>query len=276
MLDWKINSEQAAEAIRKRIRVQPRVGIILGSGLGDLVNEIEQAVSIDYEEIPHFPKSTVEGHAGRLIIGLLQGQPVLAMQGRFHYYEGYSMKEVTFPVTVMKQLGIDTLIVTNAAGGMNPAFQAGDLMLIRDHINFTGAHPLIGPNIDEWGARFPDMSEAYSPDLAELMQKVAQRQGISLQQGVYVGISGPSYMTPAELKMLAKLGGDAVGMSTVPEVIVSNYLGMRTVGVSSITDMALGDQPASLSHEQVIEMANWTKPKFMSLIKSFIRELAEL
>lgn len=270
-MDWRLKVEEATSYIQSKISQDPTIGLILGSGLGDLVNEIQEAVVIEYSDIPHFPKSTVEGHAGRLLIGLLEGQRVVAMQGRFHYYEGYSMKEVTFPVVVMKHLGIEKLVVTNAAGGMNRGFQAGNLMLISDHINFTGDHPLIGPNISEWGPRFPDLSEAYSKSLGKQLKEIAQQLEIPLQEGVYVGISGPSYMTPAELRMLAKFGGDAVGMSTVPEVIVANHLGLLVLGVSCITDMAIADELEPLSHEQVMSVANQTKPKFIQLMKSFIR-----
>lgn len=207
---------EAVAAIRERTGLVPEIGLILGSGLGDLAEQIEDATVIPYGEIPHFPVSTVAGHAGRLVIGRLEGKPVVAMQGRFHYYEGYSMAQVAFPVYVMKFLGTKVLIVTNAAGGMNKAFQPGDLMLIVDHLNFTGDNPLIGPNDDELGPRFPDMSRAYDPELIALAEQKAQELGIRVQKGVYAGISGPNYLPPAELVMLRRLGGDAVGMSTIP------------------------------------------------------------
>ncbi|WEK55409.1 MAG: purine-nucleoside phosphorylase [Candidatus Cohnella colombiensis] len=268
--------QQAMEAkayIESQIMVQPRIGLVLGSGLGDLANDIEDAVRIPYETIPHFPISTVEGHAGQLVIGKLQNQVVIAMQGRFHYYEGYSMQAVTFPIRVMKLLGVDHLFVTNACGGMNPSFKPGDLMIIRDHLNFTGANPLIGPNDSSFGPRFPDMSRAYTPELISLVQETAQSLGIELQQGVYAGITGPTYMTPAELIMLRMLGGDTVGMSTVPEAIVASHMSMKLIGISCVTDMAIGEDLEPLSHEQVIEVANRTKPKFISLVKAVVARL---
>jgi purine-nucleoside phosphorylase len=265
--------KEAASFIAGKIEVTPRVGLILGSGLGILADEIEQAVHIDYGQIPHFPQSTVAGHAGKLVIGKLNNMPVVAMQGRFHYYEGYSMSVVTFPVYVMKQLGIDTLIVTNAAGGMNRAFAPGDLMLITDHINCTGDNPLIGPNLEEFGPRFPDMSRAYTPELIALAEAKAKELGIKVQKGVYCGISGPTYMTPSELIMLAQVGGDAVGMSTVPEVIVASHAGLRVLGISCITDMAIGEELEPLTHEQVVEVANRTRPRFISLVKSIVNEV---
>jgi purine-nucleoside phosphorylase len=267
--------KEAAEFIQAKTNVQPKIGLILGSGLGDLVQEITDAVVIPYEEIPHFPVSTVEGHAGRLVLGHLQGKPVVAMQGRFHFYEGYSQQEVVFPVYVMKQLGVRFLIVTNAAGGMNKEFQPGDLMIITDHLNLTGSNPLIGPNEEELGPRFPDMSAAYTPELVQLAEKVGKEQGIRVQKGVYAGISGPSYMTPAELIMLRRLGADALGMSTVPEVIAARHAGLYVLGISCITDMAIGEELEPLTHEQVVEMANRTKPKFMNLVKSIVKEVGE-
>lgn len=265
--------KEAASFIAEKIDVTPRVGLILGSGLGVLADEIEQAVHIDYEQIPHFPESTVAGHAGKLVIGKLNGMPVVAMQGRFHYYEGYSMSVVTFPVYVMKQLGIDTLIVTNACGGMNRAFAPGDLMLITDHINCTGDNPLIGPNLEEFGPRFPDMSRAYTPELIALAEAKAKELGIKVQKGVYCGVSGPTYMTPSELIMLAQVGGDAVGMSTVPEVIVASHAGLSVLGISCVTDMAIGEELEPLTHEQVVEVANRTRPRFISLVKSIVTEV---
>ncbi|NSL50447.1 purine-nucleoside phosphorylase [Calidifontibacillus erzurumensis] len=265
--------KEACAYIQQQISIKPTIGLILGSGLGELADEIENAVIIDYANIPHFPVSTVEGHAGKLVIGLLNGKAVLAMQGRFHYYEGYTMQEVTFPVRVMKGLGIDTIIVTNACGGMNANFKPGDLMIITDHLNMTGTNPLIGPNEAELGPRFPDMSRAYSPELIKLAKETAQKLNISIQEGVYAGISGPSYMTPAELIMLRNLGGDAVGMSTVPEVIVANHMQMKVLGISCVTDMAIGEELEPLTHEQVVEVANRTKPKFIHLIKEIIAVL---
>ncbi|GAA0364056.1 purine-nucleoside phosphorylase [Bacillus horti] len=267
----KIN--EAASYINDKISVKPRVALILGSGLGDLANEIEQAIQIPYEDIPHFPVSTVEGHAGQLVIGELNGQNVVAMQGRFHYYEGYSMQDVVFPVYVMKQLGAELLVVTNACGGMNRSFAAGDLMLITDHINFTGDNPLIGRNHADLGPRFPDMSQAYTPELVQFAETVAADLNIQVQKGVYAGISGPTYMTPAELTMLANLGGDAVGMSTVPEVIVASHCGLKVLGISCVTDMAIGSELEPLTHEQVVAVANQTKPKFIQLVKELVKRV---
>jgi purine-nucleoside phosphorylase len=255
---------------------KPEIALILGSGLGDLADQITNPVKISYRDVPHFPVSTVAGHAGQFVIGELEGKCVIAMQGRFHYYEGYEMRAVTLPVYVMKQLGAHTLIITNAAGGMNRAFQAGDLMLISDHLNMTGANPLIGSNHDELGVRFPDMSEAYSRDYRKLAHQVAseikgdENEQFNLQEGVYSGISGPAYMTPAELTMLAKLGGDAVGMSTVGEVIVARHCGLKVLGISCITDMAIGEELSPLTHEQVMATAERTKPKFIALVRGFV------
>lgn len=268
-----IKIKEAVQVIKAHSNVNPRAGLILGSGLGDLAEEIEDAVKLKYEDIPHFPVSTVPGHAGQLVIGQLRGQPVVAMQGRFHFYEGYSMQEVTFPVRVMKGLGVDTLVVTNACGGMNSRFQPGDLMIIEDHLNMTGANPLIGPNDETLGPRFPDMSRAYSPELIQLVEKTAQRLEVPVQKGVYAGISGPSFMTPAELTMLRNLGADALGMSTVPEVVVANHTGVRVLGIACVTDMAIGEELEPLSHEQVMAVAEQTKPKFIKLVKEAIAGL---
>ncbi|MFD2704360.1 purine-nucleoside phosphorylase [Salibacterium lacus] len=263
-------TDEAAAYLKETIDVEPGIGLILGSGLGDLAEEIEGAVKVEYEDIPHFPVSTVEGHAGRLVTGTLQGQKVIAMQGRFHYYEGYSMQEVTFPVRVMKALGAQSLIVTNACGAMNPSFRPGDLMVIEDHINQTGANPLLGPNDDSLGPRFPDMSQAYDSGWKQTAVKAAESLGFSLQKGVYTGISGPSFMTAAELIMLRRLGGDVVGMSTVPEVITANHAGLNVLGISCITDMAVGEEIEGVSHEEVMETASRTKPRFISLVKEIL------
>lgn len=269
-----LQSMEAAKAfIQSRTTTEPQIGLILGSGLGELADEITNAVKIPYETIPHFPVSTVEGHAGQLVVGELNGKPVVAMQGRFHYYEGYSMQEVTFPVRVMKALGVKRLFVTNACGGMNPAFKPGDLMLIKDHLNLTGANPLIGANEPTLGPRFPDMSRAYTPELLALVKETATSLGIEVQEGVYGGISGPNYMTPAELVMLRRLGADAVGMSTVPEAIVASHMAMQVIGISCVTDMAIGEELEPLTHEQVIEVANRTKPRFISLVKAVVAKL---
>ncbi|MDM5338828.1 purine-nucleoside phosphorylase [Fictibacillus enclensis] len=265
---------EAATLIQSKIEgMQPEIGLILGSGLGELADEIENAVQIDYSEIPHFPVSTVEGHAGKLVIGTLNGKTVLAMQGRFHYYEGYSMQDVTFPVRVMKGLGVKLLVVTNACGGMNPEFSAGDLMIINDHLNMTGANPLIGPNDAELGPRFPDMSTAYTPELVQFTKETAASLGINVQEGVYAGITGPTYMTKAELRMLRTVGGDAIGMSTVPEVIVASHMSLKVIGISCITDMAIADELEPLTHEQVVAVANRTKPKFINLVKEIVKNV---
>ncbi|MDB4866643.1 MAG: purine-nucleoside phosphorylase [Cohnella sp.] len=262
--------EETGKYLKSQTSITPKIGLILGSGLGELAEQLEESVAVAYEDIPHFPVSTVEGHAGQLVFGRLEGKPVVAMQGRFHYYEGYSMQAVTYPVRVMKALGVELLIVTNACGGMNPTFQAGDLMIIRDHLNMTGANPLIGTNESSLGPRFPDMSRAYTPELAEFVKRTAASLGIDVKEGVYAGISGPTYMTPAELKMLRLLGGDAVGMSTVPEVIVASHAGMKVIGISCVTDMAIGEELEPLTHEQVIEVANRTKPRFISLVRAIV------
>ncbi|PLT28266.1 purine-nucleoside phosphorylase [Peribacillus deserti] len=264
---------EAAGYLKQKFQDTPEIGLILGSGLGVLANEIENEVKIPYEEIPNFPVSTVEGHAGQLVYGDLAGKKVIAMQGRFHFYEGYTMDQVTFPVRVMKLLGVEKIIVTNAAGGVNEGFEAGDLMIITDHINFTGTNPLIGPNDSKFGVRFPDMSEAYSKEYQHIAKKAAEGLGISLKEGVYMGLSGPTYETPAEVRMARILGGDAVGMSTVPEVIVARHSGIPVLGISCITNMAAGilDQP--LSHDEVIETTEKVKASFLNLIKAIVKEL---
>lgn len=265
----------AAAYIQKRAAQSPKIGLVLGSGLGVLAEQMTRAVKIPYRDIPSFPISTVPGHAGQLVLGKLGGNDVVTMQGRFHYYEGYALSEVTFPVRVMHELGVETVIVTNAAGGINESFESGDLMLIRDHINFTFRNPLIGRNQPEWGPRFPDMSEAYDRTLRKLAREVASEQGIRLQEGVYAGVTGPSYETPAEIRMLRTLGGDAVGMSTVPEVIVARHMGMRVLGISCITNMAAGvlDQP--LSHEEVMETAERVRGTFMTLVTEIVGKIGE-
>ncbi|SDZ08386.1 purine-nucleoside phosphorylase [Thermoactinomyces sp. DSM 45892] len=265
--------QEAKEFISSKTNQTYPFGLILGSGLGDLADKVENKVIIKYDEVPHFPVSTVEGHAGQLVLGTLAGKQVIAMQGRFHFYEGYSQQDVTFPVRVMKALGVETVLVTNAAGGMNTDFHAGDLMIITDHINMTGSNPLIGPNFADLGPRFPDMSTAYTPELVQVAKRVAAAQGVTVQQGVYAGISGPTYMTPAELIMLRNMGGDAIGMSTVPEVIVARHAGMKVLGITCITDMAIGESLEPLTHEQVVEVANRTKPIFMNLVQGILKEV---
>jgi purine-nucleoside phosphorylase len=267
------NIKKAADFLHTNISEVPVIGLILGSGLGILADEIENPEIFPYEAIPEFPVSTVEGHKGQLVIGKLQGKTVLAMQGRFHYYEGYSLEKVTFPVRVMKQLGVKNIIVTNAAGGVNNQYKAGDLMVITDHINNTSVNPLIGPNDNAFGVRFPDMSNAYDKQLTEDALKVGEKLGIPLQQGVYVGNTGPSYETPAEVRMIRKLGGDAVGMSTVPEVIVARHAGMKVLGISCISNMAAGilDQP--LTHDEVMETTELVKENFLNLVKEIIKDM---
>ncbi len=267
------NMKEAAEYIRGKYPQKPEIGLILGSGLGVLADLVENGVTIPYEDIPHFPVSTVEGHAGELLLGKVEGKHVLMMKGRFHMYEGYGVETVSFPVRVMKELGVEKLLVTNAAGGINTSFEVGDLMLIRDHINFTFRNPLIGPNHSELGVRFPDMSEAYSRRLRETAKEVAAEQGLKLQEGVYLGLLGPSYETPAEIRMMRTLGGDAVGMSTVPEVLVARHAGMEVLGFSCISNMAAGilDQP--LSHAEVMETTERAKPKFLKLVLGIISRI---
>jgi purine-nucleoside phosphorylase len=261
---------EARDFIKGKIERTPDVAVILGSGLGSLVEHIENKIAIKYSNIPHFPQSTVEGHAGEFVIGNIGPKYVIAMNGRFHYYEGYKMEQVTFPIRVIRALGIEKLIITNAAGGMNPSFEAGDLMLITDHINMLSANPLIGKNHDEFGPRFPDMSQPYNRELIKLAEEIAAKLGIKVQKGVYVAVTGPNYETPAELKMLRIIGGDAVGMSTVPEVIVANHSGMKVLGISCITDMAIPDNLEPLDHEKVMATANKAKHNFVKLVKETI------
>lgn len=267
--------QHAKEYIEKKLSSKPSVGLILGSGLGVLAEEINNPVSIPYQEIPGFPTSTVAGHKGHLVIGELQGKTVVAMQGRFHYYEGYSMDLVTLPVRVMKAIGVEQVIVTNAAGGINESFKPGNLMIIKDHINMFGDNPLIGPNDDEHGVRFPDMSKAYTEELGQLAKDVANELDMKIQEGVYVGNTGPTYETPAEIRMLRALGGDAVGMSTVPEVIVARHSGMGVLGISCISNMAAGilDQP--LTHDEVIETTEQVKVDFLSFVKQIVAKMEE-
>ncbi len=245
-------------------------GIILGTGLGGLVKEIEIITTLNYRDIPNFPVSTVEGHQGKLIFGRLGGRNIVAMQGRFHFYEGYDLQTVTFPVRVMKDMGINTLFVSNASGGLNPAFKVGDVMMIVDHINMLGANPLMGPNIDELGPRFPDMSQAYDLNLIGLARTIALKNHIDLKEGVYVGVSGPTFETPAEYKMFRVIGADAIGMSTVPEVIVARHMGMRVFGISIITDSGVPGEIVEISHEEVQQVARLAEPKMSLIIKELI------
>ncbi|MCI7340452.1 MAG: purine-nucleoside phosphorylase [Prevotella sp.] len=262
--------QETASWLRERMTTSPKTAIILGTGLGQLASEITDTYEFPYEQIPNFPVSTVEGHAGKLIFGKLGGKDIMAMEGRFHFYEGYSMKEVTFPERVMYELGIRTLFVSNAAGGMNPKFKIGDLMIINDHINFFPEHPLRGKNCPP-GPRFPDMHEAYDHELIALADKIAEEKGISVQHGVYVGVQGPTFETPAEYKMYRLLGGDAVGMSTVPEVIVARHCGIKVFGVSIITDLGGFDTPVEVSHEEVQKAANAAQPVMTEIMREIIR-----
>ncbi|ANA81981.1 purine-nucleoside phosphorylase [Paenibacillus glucanolyticus] len=265
--------KEAAAYIREQNGVQPEVGLILGSGLGVLAELIQDPVSIPYTDIPHFPVSTVEGHEGELLLGTIYNRPVVMMKGRFHMYEGYGPEVTAFPVRVMKELGVKSLLVTNAAGGINTSFEPGDLMLISDHLNMTGTSPLIGPNDPELGVRFPDMSQAYSRKLRQLAKEVAVSQSVVLREGVYAGLLGPTYETPAEIVMLRTLGADAVGMSTVSEVIVARHAGLEVLGISCISNMAAGilDQP--LSHDEVMETAEKVREKFLALVLAIIPKM---
>jgi len=268
--------DRIADEVRSRISVQPEIGLILGSGLGPLSESIEDPIIIPYHDLTGWPISTVEGHAGELVIGNLEGQDVLVMNGRIHYYEGYEMSQVTLPIRVMQRLGIKTLIVTNAAGGVNQEFVPGNPMLITDHLNFlgmAGVNPLRGPNMDEFGTRFPDMSQPYDRELLEITRGVAKEQGLTLYEGIYVCLSGPTFETPADLRFLAGAGVDAVGMSTVPEVIVANHGGQRVLGISGITNSSNLYGEAETTHEEVIETGLILAPKMMALIKGVLRVL---
>ncbi len=265
--------KETATFLAAKMQYLPKVGIILGTGLGELATQITDRQEIPYESIPNFPISTVEGHSGKLIVGMLGSTQVLAMQGRFHYYEGYSMKEVTFPVRVMKALGVETLLVSNAAGGMNPSFQIGDLMIITDHINTFPEHPLRGKNEPSLGTRFPDMSKAYPIELRNKAKQIAQKNGIKVVEGVYVGTSGPTFETPAEYHYFRAIGGDAVGMSTVPEVIVAVHAGIRVFAMSIITDLGVPGQVVEVSHEEVQQIANLAQPKMTLIMKELIAQL---
>lgn len=261
--------QETASWLKARMTTSPQTAIILGTGLGQLATEISDTYSFDYKDIPNFPVSTVEGHSGKLIFGKLGGKDILAMQGRFHFYEGYDMKQVTFPIRVMYELGIKILFVSNASGGMNPEFKIGDLMIIRDHINLFPEHPLRGKNFPT-GPRFPDMHEAYDLGLIATAKEIAREKGIRVVEGVYVGVQGPTFETPAEYKMYHRLGGDAVGMSTVPEVIVAHHCGIKTFGMSIITDLGLEDTPVEVSHEEVQLAANKAQPLMTAIMREMI------
>ena len=268
--------DRVADVVRSRIKIQPRIGLILGTGLGDLAEAVNSPVMIPYNDLPDWPVSTVMGHAGRLVIGSLESQPVLVMQGRIHYYEGYSMQQVTLPVRVMQRLGIEILIVTNAAGAINPDFSPGDVMLITDNLNLagmSGLNPLIGPNLEEFGPRFPDMSQAYDRNLSAAARKVAIEKKVLLHEGVYAGLSGPSFESPADLRFLHTAGADAVGMSTVSEVIVARHGGTRVLGFSGISNKANLDGNTVTSHEEVLEAGRILVPKLITIISGVLETL---
>lgn len=268
--------DQAADAVRKRSSYKPRVALILGSGLNGLADSVQKPDMIPFGDLPHMPVSTVHGHAGRLVIGELEGQTVFVMQGRVHFYEGYTMGQVTLPIRIMQRFGIEMLFVTNAAGGVNPAFSPGDVMLITDNLNLigmTGMNPLFGPNIEELGARFPDMSQAYDRELMNKARKAAANENIQLQEGVYCCLSGPSFEGPADLRFLRVAGADAVGMSTVPEVIVARHGGMRVMGISGISNKANLDGSTVTTHEEVIEAGKVITPKVEKIIRGVLRTL---
>lgn len=270
MLDKIIES---AKYLEQRITSKPEVAIILGSGLGGLVKNIDIKQEIPYQEIPNFPVSTVKGHKGTLIFGELNGVQVMVMNGRFHYYEGYPMKTLTFPLWVMNQIGVKKLILSNAAGGMNPTFEIGDIMIIKDHINMMGNNPLLGPNLDELGPRFPDMSEAYSKKWIKIAKAIGEKHNIKLQQGVYIGVTGPCFETPSEYKMFHIMGADAVGMSTVPETIVARFLGMEVFALSVITDLGVVGQVEKASHIEVLQAAEKAEPNMVKLVSEMLPQL---
>jgi purine-nucleoside phosphorylase len=268
--------EETADVIRSQVPQLPRLGLILGSGLGELADTVVNPVIIPYAQLPHWPTSTVVGHMGRLVIGELEGQQVMVMQGRAHYYEGYSMAQIGLPIRVMQRLGIEILVITNAAGGVNPDFQPGEVMLITDHINLvgmSGLNPLRGPNLDELGPRFPDMSQVYDRVLGEHTRQVAREKQIHLHEGVYVSLSGPSFETPADLRFLRSIGADAVGMSTVPEAIVARHGGTRVLGISGISNKANLDGSTITTHEEVLEAGQRIVPQLLTLIRGVLRRL---
>lgn len=264
---------ESTQYIQTKVANKPKVAVILGSGLGDLVQSVENLKSIDYKDIPYFPQSTVAGHEGKLVFGTIKGVEVLLMQGRFHYYEGYTMKQVTYPIYVMKQLGIEKLIVTNACGGINTSFEPGTLMLIKDFINLMGTNPLMGANDERFGPRFPDMSEPYNISFMNTAKALAECIGVEYKEGVYAGFTGPYYETAAEIRAFAGMGADAIGMSTVPETIVANYLSMQVLGIACITNMATGIQNCKHSHERVIETAKKASTDLCRWVESIIEDM---
>lgn len=279
-MDYKrVNYENAAAVIRQRASVQPAVGLVLGSGLGSLADTLDERQVIAYDDIPGWPRSTVHGHSGQLVLGYLEGCAVVAQQGRAHFYEGYNTQQITFPIRVMKLLGVETVILTNAAGGLNPAYKVGDLMLLNDHINFVGMaghNPLIGPNEDSFGPRFIGMAQTYDRELRTLARKVARDAGITLHEGVYVCLAGPNFETPAEIRMLRTIGGDAVGMSTAHEVIVARHAGMRVMAYSGITNVAIDsvDSELEATHEEVLDAGKVLVPRLAVILRGVLRALA--
>ncbi len=266
---------EAVDLIKSRTTIQPEVGVILGSGLGSIADQLSDAVAIPYTDIPHFHGTSIEGHAGRMVLGNFKGIPSVFLQGRFHFYEGYAMEEVVFPTRTICALGIQTLVLTNAAGGINTRFRAGDLMIIDDHLNLMGNNPLLGPNLAQLGPRFPDLSEAYSHPYIQILDECAKEIGLPVHHGVYGGLLGPTYETPAEVRMLRTLGADAVGMSTVPESIAANHLGVRVAGVSCITNLAAGLSPHKLSHQEVIDISRAGSEKLCRLLEAAIPRLVQ-
>jgi purine-nucleoside phosphorylase len=266
---------QATSFVRSKIGQHPHIGLLIGTGLAESLSHMKTAVSVDYRDIPNFPISTVPTHRGALLFGSIRGKRVLAMQGRFHYYEGYRMRDITLPVRVMQLLGVNTLIVLNASGGINPSFNAGDIMVIADHINLTGSNPLIGPNVDEWGPRFPDMTQVYDPELITMAEEAALENGIRVQKGVYVGLPGPSLETRAEIRFLKTIGADAVGLSTIPEVIAAAHGGMAILGLSVITNMNLPDDPQPCRVDDIIATAEGAAPRVQAVIEGVIERLPE-
>ena len=275
MLNFRKKVVESAEFIDVRLKKPPVVGLLTGTGLGESADSLNVSASFEYKEIPNFPVSTVQSHRGRLIVGDIQGCAVMAMQGRLHLYEGYSPAEVTFPIRVMQELGVRTLILYNAAGGLNPRFNTGDIMLIRDHINLTGMNPLVGPNDDRWGIRFPDMSNAYDTKLIAIAEEIARSTGTALRNGVYVGLKGPSLETPAEIRFLKTIGADAVGLSTVQEVIAAVHGGMRVLGFSTITNVHDPENPVVATVEEIIEVARTVAPILEKLTRKVVEKLNE-
>lgn len=271
--EFSVKLAEARDYLMERVRMLPELGVILGSGLGAFADLVEEKVVIPYKDIPHFPISTVEGHAGQLVFGKVQGRSVVVMQGRFHFYEGYTMHEVTFPIRVMQVLGVTGLVVTNAAGGINPDFHPGDLILIKDHLNMMGDNPLRGANLSSLGPRFPDLSEAYNRGWRQKALVIARELGINPQEGVYAAMSGPNYETPAEIRFLRSTGADMVGMSTVPEVIVANHGGMQVLGISCVTNMAAGILGQKLSHVEVMETAGRIEKQFVHFVQALVKVL---